>query len=427
MQFISTANKAAPQTLSRAILLGLAEDGGLFVPKTFPQISLNEFKADWKYPSFAQKILGPYFQGDPLENQLAAFCQAAFTFHLPLKTINPNTFILELFHGPTLSFKDFGARFLAEALKVLSGTHKTTVMVATSGDTGSAVASAFYLKPHLQVIVLYPEGQISPRQEQQITCWGDNVVALSVKGNFDDCQRLVKSAFQDKSWQTEFHLSSANSINIGRLLPQLAYYAYTSLCFYQEHQEAPGFIVPTGNLGNATACYWAKKMGFPIREIVLAVNANLTIPDFLKTGRFTPRKSIHTLANAMDVGDPSNFERLHALYPSFHDFKQNVSALSATDQDIRKTIQAMYHEAHYLVCPHTATACFARKQLSEKPWIIVATAHPCKFDDIIGPLLQIKVPVAPQLQALLERPTERIPVEAKLASIKDVLKNKGKS
>lgn len=425
MYFISTAQKAPRTTLSEALRRGLAEDGGLFVPEAFPKLDLRQFSPNLPYPNFAQKVLEPFFINDPLEKQVASFCKAAFTFPLPLKSVNKNTFILELFHGPTLSFKDFGARFLAEALDLLAAPEKTTVMVATSGDTGSAVAAAIDQKPHLQVVVLYPRGKISARQEQQITCWGANVLALAVEGTFDDCQALVKAAFQNPAWQEQLRLSSANSINIGRLLPQVCYYAYTSLQFYHQQGEAPGFIVPTGNLGNATAAYWAQALGFPIREIVLATNANVVIPDFIKTGRFTPRPSVNTLANAMDVGNPSNFERLQHLYPSFSVFQAKVSAFSATDEDIRKTIQAMYQDYGLIVCPHTATACFARQQVSEQPWIIVATADPCKFDDIIEPLLKVKVPIAPQLQALLEKPTQLIPVEPRLNAIRQVLQTRG--
>lgn len=425
MNFISTAQKAPPSTLADAIRSGLAQDGGLFVPETFPSIDLNSFTPDLSFPRFAHKVLEPFFVGDILETQVAEFCDRAFNFPLPLKPVNANTFILELFHGPTLSFKDFGARFLAEALNFLSDTQKTTIMVATSGDTGSAVAASIHLKPNLQLIILYPEGKISARQEHQMTCWDDNVHALAVKGNFDDCQTLVKKAFQDREWNQRLRLSSANSINIGRLLPQISYYASTSFEFYRQTGEAPGFIIPTGNLGNATAAYWAKMLGFPIREIVLSTNANVVLPDFLQTGEFRPRPSLTTLANAMDVGNPSNFERLQNLFPNFSTFKQEVSALSANDEDIRKTIQTFYQEYRILICPHTATACFARQSLSEKPWIVVATADPCKFNDMIEPLLKVKVPLAESLQVMLEKPIQRISVEANLNAIKQLLKKRG--
>ncbi len=425
MYFVSTNQQAAPCTLSEAIHRGLAQDGGLFIPQAFPHLDLRRFSADLSFPDFAQSVLKPFFEGDILENQLSDFCQRAFNFPLPLKKIDSSTSILELFHGPTLSFKDFGARFLAEALNFLSGPQKTTVMAATSGDTGSAVAAAIYLKPHLQTVILYPEGKISARQEHQMTCWDENVLALAVKGTFDDCQTLVKSAFQDPVWNRLLHLSSANSINIGRLLPQVCYYAYISFQFYHARKQAPGFIIPTGNLGNATAAYWAKILGFPIREIVLATNANLVLSDFINTGNFRPRPSLSTLANAMDVGNPSNFARLKQLYPDFSTFKENVSVYSATDEDIRDSIQEMYKDHQVLVCPHTATACFARDNLSEQPWIIVATADPCKFNDIIEPLLKVPVPIAPQLQVLLDKPIQRISVDSNLEAIKQVLQTRG--
>ncbi len=424
MYYLSTAAQTPPQGLSAAIRSGLAPDGGLFIPEALPKLSMSSFSTALSYPVFTQKLLEPFFKGDELESKLASFCDQAFSFPLPLKTINPTTFLLELFHGPTLSFKDFGARFLAEALNALAE-QKITVMVATSGDTGSAVASAFSHKPQLQLIILYPRGKISARQEQQITCWDRNVLALSVDGNFDDCQKLVKAAFQDPWWQKKLQLSSANSINIARLLPQMSYYAYTSLQFYHHYQTAPGFIVPSGNLGNATAGFWAQALGFPIREIVLATNANLVIPDYLQTSHFSPRPSIPTLATAMDVGNPSNFQRLAALFPTFEAFKKNVRAFSASDEDIRQTILSMYQDYHTLVCPHTATACFARQKLSKEAWIILATADPCKFDELIEPILKQPLPLAPALQAMLKKPTQSIVVGKRLEDIKQVLEQRG--
>jgi threonine synthase len=421
MKFISTRNSQISQSLSGAIFTGLAEDGGLFIPETFPQINLKYFAAGLSYPEFAEQTLKAFFKDDPLESQLLSICRNAFNFPMPLQTLNNNTFVLELFHGPTSSFKDFGARFLAECLNKISSTDKTTIMVATSGDTGSAVASAFYKKANVNVIILYPNKQVSERQAHQITCWGDNVIGLAVDGSFDDCQALVKAAFKDLWWQKEMKLSSANSINIGRLLPQMVYYAYSSMEFYERTQTAPGFIIPTGNLGNATAAYWAKQMGFPIREIVLATNANTTIPDYLKTGTYQPRPSVSTLANAMDVGNPSNFERLSSLFKSHEIFKNNVSAISVNDEAIKKTIKAIYQNNHMIICPHTATACFARNTLSDKPWIIVATADPCKFETVIEPLIDTKVPVAPALQSLLNRPTQIIEINKTLESIQKVL------
>lgn len=422
MKYISTRNKDSHKTLSEAILAGLAEDGGLFIPQNFPKLNLPEFTAELSYCSFAQKILHAFFKNDPIDQHLQQICNNAFTFPVPLKEINHDTFMLELFHGPTVSFKDFGARFLAECLKViLKDQQNITVMVATSGDTGSAVASAFYLKPHVNVIILYPKGLISTRQEQQITCWDTNVLALSVEGTFDDCQRLVKSAFNNSWWQTNLHPSSANSINIGRLLPQIVYYAYSSIQFYHTHKQAPGYIVPTGNLGNATAAYWAKYLGFPIREIVLSTNANHVISDYLKTGDFQPRPSIPTVANAMDVGNPSNFERLINLYDTFDSFKDNVKAISVNDDEIKQTIIDIYRQYGVIICPHTATAFFARKHLSAEPWIVVATADPSKFESIIEPVIRAPIPIAPELKILLTRPSHKVSVGRTLEDIEAVV------
>lgn len=421
MHFISTRDDTNRKSLSIAMQCGLADDGGLFVPEYFPKIDLKDFKSDLTYTQFSQRLLHEYFLEDVLDEKLVELCRNAFNFPVPLKQLDDNTFILELYHGPTLSFKDFGTRFLAECLNLISDKYQTTVMVATSGDTGSAVASAFYLKSNINVIILYPKGLISERQQHQITCWNENIIALAVHGTFDQCQQLVKDAFQDSYWQKHKHLSSANSINIGRLLPQIIYYAYSSMQFYHQHHIAPGFIVPTGNLGNATAAYWAKTMGFPIREIVLATNANKVIPDYLNTGQYQPRTSIATLANAMDVGNPSNFERLQHLFNTFDSFKNNVKAVSATDDDIRKTIKSVYEQYQIIICPHTATAFFAKQKLSNQPWIVVATADPSKFDDIIEPIIQTKVPLASQLQELLDKPTHFIEVGNHLEDIQAIL------
>lgn len=423
MNFISTRNEDLQLTLSDAIRAGLASDGGLFVPAYFPSIDLKAFDADLSYPDFAEKLLMSFFQGDALCEKLSTICHNTFTFRIPLKTLNDHTYILELFHGPTLSFKDVGARFLAECLNFASSQKKTTIMVATSGDTGSAVASAFHGKSNIQVIILYPKGQISERQAHQITCWDNNVIALAVNGTFDDCQRLVKSAFHDNWWLQHTHLSSANSINIGRLLPQMTYYAYISLQFYKKHGTQAGFIVPTGNLGNATAGYWAKAMGFPIREIALSTNANQVIPDYLQSGKYHPRTSIPTLANAMDVGNPSNFERLTYLFNTFDSFKKNIQAISVDDEVIKKTILDTYQKNHMIICPHTATACFARTQLPNEPWIVVATADPSKFDTVIEPIIHTSIPVAPQLQALLNKKTQTIEIQPSLKAIEEHVVN----
>ncbi len=333
--------------------------------------------------------------------------------------------MLNLCCGPTLSFKDFGARFLAECIHSLSTQFKTTIMVATSGDTGSAVASAFYEKENIQVILLYPKGKVSKKQEHQLNCWDKNILSLAVDGTFDDCQKLVKDAFNNNFFKNTMRLSSANSINIGRLLPQICYYAYTSVKYVAQYKTAPGFIIPTGNLGNATAAFWAKEMGFPIREIVLSTNENKVLEDYISTGDYKPRKSILTLANAMDVGNPSNFERLASLFPTYELFKKNVSVTSVSNKQIEETIKDVFNQYNTIICPHTATAFYARKQLSnsqnnsvDSPWIVVSTADPCKFDDIIEPIIQKKVPLAPQMEELLIRDVQYKNIAPNLEEVK---------
>jgi threonine synthase len=244
--------------------------------------------------------------------------------------------VLELFHGPTAAFKDFGARFLASCLtRIRHGSARPLrILVATSGDTGGAVAAAFHRKPGIEVVVLFPKGLVSPTQERQLTCWGDNITSLAVQGTFDDCQRLVKEAFRDEAMSAEAELSSANSINLGRLLPQAAYYAQSSLAIWRRTGRRASYIIPSGNLGNSVACIWAKKLGWPIDRIVLAHNANRTVPDFLETGELRPRPSVATLASAMDVGNPSNLERMLALYPDAQALGSALSAVSISDAAI---------------------------------------------------------------------------------------------
>ncbi len=421
MQYHSTRENTPPCPFSDALRAGLAADGGLYVPDSFPQIDLDTLR-EAHYVETATQLLTPYFTDDILLPDLSAICSQAFNFPVPLNKINDNTYLLELFHGPTLAFKDFGARFLAECLNRLSTDTKTTLMIATSGDTGSAVAAAFHGKENIQVVILYPEGKISDRQAHQITCWGDNILALAIDGTFDDCQHLVKSTFTDANWQDYTRLSTANSINIGRLLPQMTYYAFSSLQFLNSQGEKPGFIVPSGNFGNVTAAFWAKAMGFPIRDIAVATNANTVVPDYLATGHYAPRASVETLANAMDVGKPSNFERLQYLFPALDTMRAHMPATAVSDHDITATIKHWYQTYNKIICPHTATACFAREQLSDQPWVAVATADASKFANVIEPMIGAPVPVPSQLAALLAKPTHLTSVKndasAVLATVK---------
>jgi threonine synthase len=369
----------------------------------------------------AAEVLEPFFEGSGLEAELGPICRDAFDFPLPLKelTANGELSVLQLFHGPTAAFKDVGARFLAalmeRALRRSSDSRPLTILVATSGDTGGAVAAAFHRRRGIRVGVLFPKGQVSPRQQHQLTCWGDNVRAFEVDGTFDVAQALVKAAFADPGLQRRHRLTAANSINIGRLLPQVAYHAAASVWHWRRHGTAAGSIVPSGNLGNGMACVWARAMGFPVREIVLAVNANRTIPDYLATGQWQPRPSVATLASAMDVGNPSNVERLRNLLPEFAEQRAAIESYPVDDAAIRAQIAQDFERYGEVWCPHTATAFWVYDHLpparkAGRPWIVSATAHPAKFETIVEPIIGRAVPVPPALAALLGRPTASTPL-----------------
>jgi len=333
--------------------------------------------------------------------------------------------VLELFHGPTAAFKDFGARFLAASLariRPAQADKPLNILVATSGDTGGAVAAAFHGRPGILVSVLFPKGLVSPTQERQLTCWGDNVHSFRVNGSFDDCQRLVKDAFVNPGLRQRFELSSANSINLGRLLPQAVYYAATSIAVYRRHGVVPNFIIPSGNLGNSVACVWARKLGLPIGRIVLAFNANRTVPDFLQSGAWRPRPSVPTLASAMDVGTPSNMERLRGLYPDLEGVRGAVRAESVSDAEIQARIKADFHDYGKVWCPHTATAAevYARMSPAERgdsPWILVSTAHPAKFREIVEPLIGQRIEMPASLAKLFSRPVSSVDLRPELAEL----------
>jgi len=414
LKYASTRAGAALVTLSEAIQQGLAPDGGLYVPTFLPRIERGAFAGLSRLPEIARGALDGFFAGDRLQPLLGQIAEAALDFPAPttpiLRCPDP-LFVLELYHGPTAAFKDFGARFLAETLQRLqigSGP-PLTILVATSGDTGGAVASAFHLRPWARVVILYPRGLVSARQEQQLTCWGDNVISLRIGGTFDECQRLVKEAFVDVTLNRKHRFSSANSINIGRLLPQMVYYVASSLEIERRTGAQASYIIPAGNLGNAFAALWARALGFPIARIILAHNANLTVPDYFKAGEWRPRPSLPTLASAMDVGNPSNMERIRALYPTFASISEQLSADSVDDATIRRRIGEDFMQFGREWCPHTATAAEIYRRLSERerrdrPWVLVATAHPAKFNEVVEPIIGKAVEVPDALNRLLRLP-----------------------
>ena len=426
MRFVSTRG-VSTVSLDTALVKGIADDGGLFVPVDLPSFSVTNFDSAQTIPEIAAILLRPFFSDSSLIDDLEPILTETFSFPIPITALpveNGNASLLELYHGPTAAFKDIGAGFLAACLTRLEGDEESplTILVATSGDTGGAVAAAFNERPGMRVVVLFPDGRVSARQEHQLTCWSDNVLSLSVAGAFDDCQALVKAALADDELCKRYRFSSANSINIGRLLPQSTYYADTSLRHFRETGNKPGFIIPTGNLGNALACIMAREMGLPIGPIILATNANKAIPEYFDTLQWIPRASVRTLASAMDVGDPSNMERLRSIIGEADVLRDQLGVFSVDDEQIEEGIRKDYADFGFATCPHTAIATQTWRQLGEEAqqvcdWILVATAHPAKFETIVEPLIGTSVPLPEDLSAILSRPSRSVSIDPRLGNL----------
>jgi threonine synthase len=430
MRFVSTRG-AMDASIDQALLSGIAADGGLFMPSAWPHFPIEEFSAAQDIREVATIFLRPFFSESRLAGELPAIVDETFRFPIPARALQiskGNAAILELFHGPTAAFKDVGAGFLSACLSRLEqGSDKPlTILVATSGDTGGAVAAAFDQRPGMQVVVLFPDGRVSERQAKQLTCWGDNVLSLAVQGSFDDCQALVKKAMADATLGARYRFSSANSINIGRLLPQCCYYVDASLRHFRNSGRKPSFIVPTGNLGNGLACILAREAGMPIGDIVLTSNANRLIADYFAGSDWLSRPSVRTLASAMDVGYPSNMERLRHLLGDADALRKQLRVFSVDDGEIRAQIRKDYLRFGFAVCPHTATATHGYDLLDEserirKDWIMVATAHPAKFEGIVEPLINVPVPVPDALAQILARPSRVSTLEPSLRALAEIL------
>ena len=383
---------------AEAVSAGLAKDGGLYMPASIPSFTLTEIKSmsGLHYYQLAATLLKPFFGSMSNKNQLEEICSDVFNFDVPLRLFSDKLGILELFHGPTMAFKDFGARFLAKLLGVIATSKGTeiTILVATSGDTGGAVANGFYGVKGVKVVVLFPGGKISPFQEQQITGLGGNIRAISVKGTFDHCQMLVKKAFNDHGLKKTMTITSANSINIGRWIPQMVYYFYGWLRWVESGStKHPVYSVPSGNYGNLAAGLLAARMGLPVDHFIAASNRNNTVPEYLRTGIYTPRESIHTVANAMDVGNPSNFARLTSLVKHGQSLNKLITGFEFTDSEIIGKIEEFYTREKYIADPHTATGILAIEKYG-KPGIVTGTADPCKFTEVLPPGIrqQITIP-----------------------------------
>lgn len=418
--FISTRG-AGPVTLAEAVFRGLAPDGGLYVPARLPGLSSHS-----PFASVADDIrplahrLAPELFPTVAAEALARVVEQALDFPIPLVEVEPGRFVLELFHGPTHAFKDVGARFMAALMVELDAGSdvRRTVLVATSGDTGGAVASAYHGREGYTVIVLFPHDRISERQRRQMTTLGDNVHALSVTGTFDDCQRMVKAAFSDRTLADRHHLTSANSINVARLLPQALYYIHAASLLNGRSTSggsgelpAPRFVVPTGNLGNLCAGLLASRVGMPNARFVAAGNANRSFVDFLDGAPFEARPAVMTTSSAMDVGMPSNLERLRWIYDGDDDaLRRAVLGVTVTDEQAALRIGETWRRAGYMLDPHTAVAydAAARQGAGEaEPAVVLATAHPAKFPDVVEAVIGRAVQLPRGLRGSQER-TERM-------------------
>ena len=431
MQFYSTNNPALRLSLREAVMAGLAVDGGLYMPTslpTLPQSAIQQL-SHLSTPEVAQLVLQPFIGDEVPTTVLQRICSEAFNFPIPLVKLTEDIGVLELWHGPTLAFKDVGARFMAQVMGYFAEQSQRvlTVLVATSGDTGSAVAHGFYRVPGIRVVILYPRGRVSHVQEQQLTTLGDNVSALSVAGSFDDCQKLVKQAFVDADLKQHLQLTSANSINIARLLPQMLYYwlAYQQVVSFGLPIV---FSVPSGNFGNLTAGLMAKRMGLSA-QFIAATNSNDVVPDYLHTGTFVPRESLTTISNAMDVGNPSNFVRLLELYQhEVTTMRRDMVGYRTTDDETRQIIAQIYQNHQYLFDPHGAVGYHALQQYrATKPTahygIVLATAHPAKFAEVIEPVIHAAVPLLERLAQCLHLPNLSSPLDNDFAQLKEYLLN----
>ncbi len=424
MRLVSTRNPRARATFTQAVQAGTAPDGGLYVPEPLPCFRDVDHLLDLGFAERSTEILvrmlGEEFSREELEGVVAS----AFDFPLPLVPLSPRLHVLELFHGPTLAFKDFGARFLARMLALVTakeGAGLRTVLTATSGDTGAAAAHALWHVRGLRAVVLYPKGRISPLQEKLFTTLGDNVVTYAVEGTFDDCQALVKGCFADRDLATRLKLTSANSINIARILAQsLYYFEACAQLRARSFRDDPVFCVPSGNFGNLYAGLLAKEMGLPVRGFIAATNANRVVPEHLETGTYTPRKAQATLSNAMDVGDPSNWERIRHLHGDALDRLRSALRWGSLDEAGTRRALWELHSMDYTADPHTAVAfgVLQEKLGLRECGVILSTAHPAKFQEVLQQSMNQAIPLPPALEAVKDKAVLSETIPADLEALK---------
>lgn len=433
MKYYSTSHQAPEATLHEAVVKGLAPDKGLYMPEQIKQLPEDFFKGIDKlsFHEIACRVASLLFGDDIPEETLHAIVCDTLSFDCPVNRVTNNLYSLELFHGPTLAFKDVGARFMARLLGYfisMEGKEEVNVLVATSGDTGSAVANGFLGVEGIHVYVLYPKGKVSPIQECQFTTLGQNITALEIDGVFDDCQALVKQAFMDSELNSHMKLTSANSINVARLLPQAFYYfnAYARMKQLEKEKDLV-VCVPSGNFGNLTAGLIARQMGLPVKRFIAANNANDIFWEYLQTGVYAPRPSQQTIANAMDVGDPSNFARIMDLYEDKHEeVIKDISGAWFNDEQIRNTIEVTYGKTGYILDPHGACGFRALLEGIEpgENGVFLETAHPAKFKDTVEPLIHRHVPVPSRLAAFMEGTKQSVELGKDFEGFKEYLLNK---
>lgn len=429
MKFYSTNKKSPNVDLEAAVMNGLATDGGLYMPQVIPKLRDDFFNraGSLSFQDIAFEVGKNFFMPVIPENTLRAIIQESFNFDVPIVKLDKHLYVLELFHGPTCAFKDFAARFMARLFGFFAerAQKEITILVATSGDTGSAVAHGFLNVVGIKVIIHYPSGKVSPLQEKQLTGMGGNITALEVQGTFDDCQKLVKQAFLDKELRERMNLASANSINVARLLPQSFYYVY--LCAQLNSKNLPIAVsVPSGNFGNLTAGIIAKKMGTPIAKFVASTNSNDVVPEYLRTGVFRPRPSVSTISNAMDVGNPSNFARMLDLYANdAKKIKEDIFGTSFSDVATRGAILDVFQKYRYIMDPHGAVAYLGLQDFLNKfngyTGIFLETAHPAKFFEEVEKVINKSVPMPDRLTSYLDREKRAILLKNDFLELKNFL------
>lgn len=429
MNYYSTKNKAHRVSLQEAVLQGLAPDQGLYMPEQINSLTPSFFDSisNVSFQEIGLTVASRLIGQDIPARELERIITHTIQFDAPLVEIEKDVFSLELFHGPTLAFKDFGARFLSGLLGYFASLQdkEITILVATSGDTGSAVANGFYNVPGTRVVVLYPSGKVSDVQEKQFTTLGGNITALEIDGTFDDCQRLVKQAFLDSDLKDKLFLTSANSINIARLIPQSFYYFY-AYAQRADKKKPVVFSVPSGNFGNLTAGLLARRMGLPVEKFIAATNLNKVVPDFFSSKVFTPMSSVSTISNAMDVGNPSNFPRMYDLYENnFDSLSQDVISYYFNDDETRSAMRDVYHASKYVLDPHGAIGYLGLKTFMEKNssmhGIFLETAHPGKFNEVVEETLNAKIELPERLMDFMTGRKKSIKLSSHFADFKELL------